>query len=154
MSTAFVLVVAVAAPFWALMIVAPKWEWTQRIASTPWMVTPPLVFWFVLAIPRFGDLLPAVAKPTLAGWQDLVADPAALTFLWAQIIAWDLFIGRWIYLDSRERDIHPLVMGPLLVLTIVLSPIAVPLYLIIRKPLGRRDRQSVPEQAAKPSVSV
>lgn len=154
MSTAFVMVLVVAAPFWTLMIVAPKWEWTQRIASTPWIAMPPLVFWFILAIPRFGDLLPAVAKPTLAGWQDLVADAAALTFLWAQIIAWDLFVGRWIYLDSRERDIHPLVMGPLLVLTIMLSPIAVPLYLIIRKPLSRRDRLSAPAAADRPSVPV
>ena len=48
------------------------------------MATPPLVFWFVFAIPHFGDLLPAVAKPTLAGWQDLVAEPAVLTLVWAQ----------------------------------------------------------------------
>jgi ABA4-like protein len=137
MSTAFALVFAAAAPFWALMILAPKWRWTRRIVSTPWIATPPLVFWYVLAIPRFGDLLPAVASPTLAGWQDLLTDPAVLTLMWAQIIAWDLFVGRWMYRDSRERGIHPLVMGPLLVLAIMLSPIAVPLYLVLRTVLGR-----------------
>jgi hypothetical protein len=138
MSTAFVLIFFVgAAPFWTLMIVAPTWRWTQRIMSTPWSATVSLVFWYIFAIPRLLDLLPAVLKPTLAKWQELVADPAALTFTWAQIIAWDLFVGRWMYLDSRERGIHPGIMAPLLALTILLSPIAVPLYLVIRKPLTR-----------------
>lgn len=153
MSTAFILVLVVTAPFWALMVFAPTWRWTRTVTSTPWMVTPPLVFWFVLAIPRFGDLLPAVAKPRLVAWQDLVADPAALTFVWAQIIAWDLFVGRWIYLDSRERNAHPLVMAPLLVLTIVLSPIAVPLYLLLR-PVLTRTPKTEPADPNREAVPV
>ncbi len=152
MSTAFTLVFVAAAPFWLLMIFAPRWEWTRRAVSSPWSATPPLVFWFIFAIPMFGELLPAVAKPTLAGWQDLLAEPAALTFAWAQIIAWDLFVGRWMYLDSRERGIHPLVMGPLLVVAIMLSPIAVPVYLILRNVLGSRAKVEAgqPERAAVP----
>jgi hypothetical protein len=133
MSLAFTLVFVAAAPFWTMMIVAPRWRWTSRVMSSPWSVTLPLIFWFVFAVPRFGELLPAVLKPTLEGWQELVADPAALTFTWSQIIAWDLFVGRWMYLDSRERRVHPLVMGPLLVLTVLLSPIGLPLYLAVRK---------------------
>jgi ABA4-like protein len=150
MSIAFTLVFVAAAPFWLLMIFAPKWEWTRRIVSSPWSATPPLIFWFIFAIPMFGELLPAVAKPTLAGWQDLLAEPAAITFAWAQIIAWDLFLGRWIYLDSRERNISPLVMGPLLVVAIMLSPIAMPVYLILRKVLG--DKAAAPEEATRAAV--
>jgi hypothetical protein len=153
MSTAFTLVFVAAAPFWALMILAPKWPRTKAIMSTPWVATPPLVFWFVFAVPRFGDVLPAVAKPTLAGWQDLLTDPAVLTFMWAQIIAWDLFVGRWIYLDSRERDVHPLVMAPILVLTVMLSPIAVPLYLLLRPVLGRAGQRE-PARVERPAVPV
>ncbi|MFI7676028.1 ABA4-like family protein [Actinophytocola sp. NPDC049390] len=153
MSTAFTLVFVAAAPFWLLMIFAPTWEWTRRIVSSPWSATPPLVFWFVFAIPMFGELLPAVAKPTLAGWQDLLAEPAALTFAWAQIIAWDLFVGRWMYLDSRERGIHPLVMGPLLVVAIMLSPIAVPAYLILRNVLGRKP-ENTPTQPDRTAIPV
>jgi hypothetical protein len=152
MSIAFTLVFVAAAPFWLLMIFAPKWEWTRRAVSSPWSATPPLVFWFIFAIPMFGELLPAVAKPTLAGWQDLLAEPAAITFAWAQIIAWDLFLGRWMYLDSRERGIHPLVMGPLLVVAIMLSPIAMPVYLILRKVLG--TKAPAPEEATRAAVPV
>lgn len=151
MSTAFTLVFVAAAPFWALMILAPNWRWTRSVTATPWMATPPLVFWFVFAIPHFGDLLPAVAKPTLSGWQALVAEPAVMTLVWAQVIAWDLFVGRWIYLDSRERNAHPLAMAPILVLTIMLSPIAVPLYLLLRPVLTRTSR---PEPADAPLATV
>lgn len=140
MSTLFQAVFAVTVPFWLLMIVVPTWRWTARIVASPWIVAPPLVIWVVLAIPRFGELWPAVSQPSLAGWAALLTDPGAATAAWAQIIAWDLFVGRWIYHDSRERDIHPLVMVPILVLTILLSPLALPLYLALRGPLGRAGR--------------
>jgi hypothetical protein len=39
------------------------------------------------------------------------------------------------YLDSRERRLHPLLMSPLLVLTVLLSPIGFPLYLALRRNL-------------------
>jgi hypothetical protein len=122
----------VAAPFWALMIFAPTWSWTERIASSPWIVAAPLAVWLVLATPRIGPLWSAVSQPSLAVFQALLADPGAVALVWAQIIAWDLFVGRWMYLDSRQRDIHPLVMGPLLVFTILLSPIGLPAYLVLR----------------------
>jgi len=154
MDLVFMLVFFVgAAPFWTLMIAAPGWRFTQRVMSTPWSATLPLVFWFPFALPRLGDLVPAVAKPTLPVWQELLTDPAVMTFTWAQIIAWDLFVGRWMYLDSRERGIHPAVMAPLLVLAIMLSPLAVPIYLVLRHFLGR-TRPFVPEQVARSTVSV
>jgi Domain of unknown function (DUF4281) len=154
MKLVFMLVFFVGAgPFWTLMVVAPRWWVTQRVMSTPWSATLPLVFWFVFAIPRLGELLPAVAKPTLPGWQALVAEPAGMTFLWAQIIAWDLFVGRWMYLDGRKRGISSWVMGPLLVLAIMLSPIAVPIYLTLRKYLGHEPYNAdIP--AARSAVSV
>ena len=62
----------------------------------------------------------------------LLAEPAAVTAVWAQVIAWDLFVGRWMYLDVRARAVHPLLMSALLVLTVLLSPIGLPLYLAIR----------------------
>jgi Domain of unknown function (DUF4281) len=36
---------AVAAPFWALMILLPRWSWTARIIGSPLIVLPPLVIY-------------------------------------------------------------------------------------------------------------
>jgi hypothetical protein len=129
----------VAAPFWLMMVLAPTWGWTQRVMASPWVVLPVLVVWLVLAVPVFADLVPLVLRPSLDGLVAFTADEGALAALWAQIIAWDLFIGRWVYLDSRERDAHPAVMGPLLVLVVLLSPIGLPLYLAARGVLTRRS---------------
>ena len=43
-----------ATPFWLLMIFAPGWSWTRRVMSSPWSCTPPLVFWFVFALPNLA----------------------------------------------------------------------------------------------------
>ena len=132
MSTIFDLAFYAATPFWVLMILLPTWSWTAKIVSSPWIVLPTLVVWAVAAIPLFGPLWMLVLSPSLPELTELLAEPGAVTLLWAQIIAWDLFIGRWMYLDSRTRRIHPLIASPLLVLTVLLSPIGLPLYLLLR----------------------
>lgn len=128
----FQLTFPLAVPFWALMIFAPAWSGTRRVVSSPWIMTPPLAVYLVQALPVFGALWAAVSRPQLPVLQTFLATPAGAGAIWAQVIAWDLFIGRWMYLDSRRRGVHPLVMGPILVLTILLSPIGALLYLAIR----------------------
>lgn len=135
--TLFDLSFYVAAPFWALMILAPTWSLTRRVSASPLIVLPAVAVNLVLLLPLLADFWPVVTRPSLEGLQRLATNPDALAALWAQIIAWDLFVGRWMYLDSRERGLHPLVMAPMLVFTILLSPIAVPLYLLLRL-TGRR----------------
>jgi hypothetical protein len=64
--------------------------------------------------------------------RDILATADGTTLVWAHLIAFDLFIGAWMYRDSRERSIHPLVMAPILVLTILLSPFGLTTYLAVR----------------------
>ncbi|MEU7895730.1 ABA4-like family protein [Nonomuraea sp. NPDC049152] len=122
----------VAAPFWALMILAPTWRVTRLVAGSPLIVLPAVAVNLVLLVPLLSGFWPVVTQPSLEGLRRLVADPDAPAALWAQIIAWDLFVGRWMYLDSRERKVHPLLMGPVLAFTILLSPIGLPIYLALR----------------------
>ena len=49
------------------------------------------------------------------------------------MIAFDLFVGRWAYLDSRERGIPALLMAPVLLLTILLGPVGLLTYLVVRR---------------------
>ena len=44
------------------------------------------------------------------------------------------------YLDSRERGLHPLIMAPLFVLTILLSPLGLLSYLLLRTLVPTRAR--------------
>jgi ABA4-like protein len=132
MSTLFDLSFYVAAPFWLLMILLPAWSWTARIVASPWIVAPTLAVWTIVAVPLFGPLWTLVTRPSLEGIEQFLDRPGAATLVWAQIIAWDLFIGRWMFLDARRRGVPALVMSPLLVLTVLLSPIGLPIYLALR----------------------
>jgi hypothetical protein len=138
-TTLFQLAFLVTAPFWALMIITPTWRWAHRIVSSPLLILPPLVIWAIAIRPVFGDFASEMLNPDLAGVRTLFADDTVVAAVWAQVLAWDLFVGRWIYLDSRERRIHPLIMAPVLVLTILLSPIGAPLYLLLRSVLPARQ---------------
>ncbi|GGS24984.1 MULTISPECIES: ABA4-like family protein [Actinokineospora] len=122
----------VAVPFWAMMIFAPRWSLTERVIASPAIVLPGVAIWIALAAPIFPELWSAVSSPSLDGLRELLADDRAITLLWAQVLAWDLFVGRWVYLESRRLDMHPLLMGPLLVALILLSPLVLPVFLLLR----------------------
>jgi hypothetical protein len=133
----FDLAFVVVAPFWVLMILAPGWRVTHRIASSPLTVVPVLVVYTLLAVPVFPELWALVTEPTLDGFRELAALADGAGAVWAQILAWDLLIGQWIYLESRRLGLHPLFTGPLLVLTVLLSPFALALFLVVRAVAGR-----------------
>ncbi len=135
----FSLTFAVAAPFWALMILAPGWSWTRRIIASPLIVVPVVLIYAALVIPAFADVLPAVASPTLSGIRDLLGTADGAAAAWAHMIAFDLFAGRWSWLDARDRGIPALVMAPVLLLTILLGPLGLLAYLLIRPRWPRTD---------------
>jgi hypothetical protein len=128
----FGLTFAVAAPFWALMILLPGWSWTRRIIASPLIVLPVVVIYAVLVVPAFGEVLPAVASPTLGGVRELLGTADGAAAAWAHMIAFDLFVGRWSWLDSRTRGVPALLMSSVLVLTILLGPLGLLVYLLVR----------------------
>jgi hypothetical protein len=121
-----------ALPFWLLMIVFPHWSWTKRIIQSPLVVVPHAAVYAALALPRSRELLPAVANPTLDGVQTLLSKPENATIGWIHFLAFDLFVGRWAFLDSRERGISAWVMAPVLSLVLMLGPAGFLLYLLVR----------------------
>jgi hypothetical protein len=140
----FTLTFPLAAPFWALMILAPGWSVTRRIIGSPLVVVPPMLVYALLVVPQFATFFPAVASPELAGVAALLGTSAGAAAGWAHFIAFDLFVGRWIYLDGRERGIHPLVMAPVLVLTILLAPLGLLAHLLLRALLPARREAPQP----------
>ncbi|MFG2225734.1 ABA4-like family protein [Streptomyces sp. NPDC048644] len=131
-NTLFNLAFTLASPFWALLILAPGRRLTDRIAASPLPLLPVIAVYLALAIPVFPQLWAAVSHPDLAGFQELLVLDGGAGAIWAQVIAWDLFLGQWMYREARALRIHPLVMAPLLVLTVLLSPIGVLLFVALR----------------------
>jgi hypothetical protein len=144
----FQLVFLLAAPFWALMILAPTWSWSRRIVASPLIVVPPILGYAVLVLAHLTVVLPALTRPTLDGVRELLGSPDGAAAGWAHFIAFDLFVGRWIYLDSRRAGRHPLLMAPILLLTILLGPLGLLVYLGIRAASPAGSRQASVDAAA------
>src|SRR5262250_2469253 len=101
-------------PIWVLMILLPNCRWTARIIRSPMVSAAPAILYAALVLPRLGTIWPAVSRPTLPGVEALLASPAGATIAWAHFLAFDLFVGRWIYLDSQDRRISSWLMAPVL----------------------------------------
>ncbi|MFF3318484.1 ABA4-like family protein [Streptomyces sp. NPDC003035] len=121
-----------AAPVWLLMIFAPGWRWTERLAASPLTVIPILAVYLALAIPVLPELWAAVSSPDIDTFRELMALANGAGAVWAQVIAWDLLLGQWMYREARRLGLSPLLMGPLLILTILLSPLGLLVFLGLR----------------------
>src|SRR5258707_14282016 len=119
-------------PYWALMVLLPRWRWTARIMRSPFVSAAPAALYGALVLPRLGKIWPAVSRPTLVGVVALLGSPAGASVAWVHFLAFDLFVGRWIHLDSQERGVSAWLMAPILFLTLMLGPVGFLFYLIVR----------------------
>ncbi len=119
-------------PGWLLLMVAPRWRWTQRIAA----IALPLVLaavYLTLVVTRFGKSgggfgsLPQVAK--------LFEDPYLLLAGWIHYLAFDLFTGSWLVRDSDRLRIAHAYVVPCLLLTFLFGPVGLLTWFLIRTSL-------------------
>ena len=130
--TIFQLSTLLVAPFWGLMIFAPKWRWTQKIIGSPWIAAPPALIFAALTLPTLPDLLPKLLQPNLGIIMGMFSTPQSMTAVWMYFLAFDLFIGRWIYLETRRRNRNVAWSGILLLFTLLVGPLGYLVYLIDR----------------------
>jgi hypothetical protein len=124
-------------PFWLLMILAPRWRWTRRIAASPLIVLGPVALYAALVLPQLFTLLPALARPHLQSIAALLGQAPGTVIAWAHFLALDLFAARWIYLDAEERGLSSWLVSPLLALTLMFGPLGLGAYLAVRSARGR-----------------
>jgi hypothetical protein len=127
------------APFWLLMIFVPKWRWTARIAASPWISAPPALAYAILTIPALPEMLPILMQPSLEGLMQVFSTQASVTAAWMYFLAFDLFVGRWIYLETRQQNRNVVWSGVMLFFTLMLGPLGFLLYLADRAILQRRQ---------------
>ncbi|HEU0099576.1 MAG TPA: ABA4-like family protein [Allosphingosinicella sp.] len=98
--------------------------------------------WAVLYVILLAQGLPHAEGgfTSIAGVRGLFANDSALTAGWLHYLAFDLFVGTWIARDSAERAVHPLLVAPCLVLTLMFGPAGLLAYFILRLAFGRRAK--------------
>lgn len=126
-------------PFWLLMILAPHWRLTKRLLAEVWLVAIPAVIYAALLLPQIGGVFGELANPSLAGIAAMLGQPEAALVGWVHFLAFDLFVGRWAYLDSRQRKLTAWLASPALFFIFMAGPLGFLLYLLARW-LGERLR--------------
>src|SRR5687767_2555478 len=129
---------------WLRLVFLPRVRWTSPVV--------PVVLPFLLAV--IYVVLVAATLPrseggfsSLAGVRALFDNPWALLAGWTHYLAFDLFIGGWEVRDAQRRGIPHLLVVPALVLTFLLRPAGLLLYLAIR--WFAPDRWSLGRTSAK-----
>jgi hypothetical protein len=138
----FTLVNFAVLPFWGMMIATPKSEITKNLMTSTWPIL--LLMGIHLSLVSFGLTQPGSAQEfeflatqgfvKLSAMMEMRNFPVFVSEEWAHVLAWDLFVGRWIYLDGLKKDIptpHSLFF------CFLLGPLGLLMHLVTRALLKR-----------------
>ncbi|MCB0634008.1 MAG: ABA4-like family protein [Saprospiraceae bacterium] len=121
---------------WLLLIILPKWEWTGRITvSVVVTILSVLYVYLVFGALRFDDFS---SFGSLEGVTQLFTDGNAVLAGWLHYLAFDLMTGWFIVTNSIKHDVNRWAVIPCLLLTFMLGPSGLLLYIIIRT-ISRRQ---------------
>lgn len=135
----FSLVNASVVPAWALLIFAPKWNVTEKIVHS--MLYPLLlgaVYIFGMGMAAFaGHGADGGGFTSIEGVRALFSSDVGLVIGWAHFLIFDLFVGAWEARDARRVGFSHWLLVPCLLLTFMLGPIGLFLYVVLRKVTGK-----------------
>ena len=125
-------------PGWMLLIVLPKWRFTLGLICSG-------VIPFILGLVYIGLFLSQLGNiPAGGGFGSLTeisimfSNPYVLAAGWIHYLAFDLFIGAWEAYDSQKNGLPHRFVIPCLVLTLMLGPAGLALYLGLRAIIIRK----------------
>lgn len=108
-------------PFWALMIILPKWGLTKKIIASPLpLVALALLYGYFFINSLDPETAEALSSPELSAIASAFSDNRVMATGWVHYLVMDLFVGRWIYQEGLKTGvwtIHSLILclfaGPL-----------------------------------------
>ncbi len=129
---------------WLLLVCLPRVRWTSTLlpVAMPLLLAVIYVVLVIAMLPRTDG-----GFSSLAGVRALFDNPWMLLAGWTHYLAFDLFIGGWEVRDAQRRGIRHVLIVPALVLTFLLGPAGLLLYLATRWFVPGRGGPTVPDAA-------
>ncbi|KAL3682124.1 hypothetical protein R1sor_000146 [Riccia sorocarpa] len=131
----FTLATAFVVPFYTVMILAPKWEWTIKVmrSEMPYFVLG-AGYIYLLALSWTPETLGLMFAskywlPELAGITKMFSSTITVASAWLHLLAVDLFAGRQMFLDGAEHNIET---RHSLVLCLMMCPIGIFSHLVTK----------------------
>ena len=134
----FSFVNAAVLPAWLLLIIAPKWSVTDKLVHS-------MFYPLLLGAVYIGGMVMALSGQgaqggnftSIEGVRTLFSTDVGIVIGWTHYLVFDLFVGAWEARDAQKRGFNHWLLIPCLVLTFVLGPLGLILYLILRKAAGK-----------------
>ena len=127
---------------WLFLLIAPRWKWTGRIIIGFIIILFCLVYIYILTRSFNADALESFIS--LDGVMQLFTNESAVLAGWVHYLAFDLMVGLFVVHNSLKNSIPHLLVIPCLLLTFMLGPAGLILYLFIRMLSTRRYFISYP----------
>ena len=113
-----------------LLIISPFWSSFDKFLIGIIITLFAIVYaWLIFQVFTPGDFQ---KFGSLNGVMELFTDKTAVTAGWVHYLAFDLLTGIWIKKNAQKYNIHHLIVLPCLLVTFMLAPIGLLLYLLVR----------------------
>ena len=113
-----------------LLIISPFWSGFDKFLIGIIITLFAIVYaWLIFQVFSPGDFQ---KFGSLNGVMELFTDKTTVTAGWVHYLAFDLLTGIWIKKNAQKYNIHHLILIPCLLLTFMLGPIGLLLYLLVR----------------------
>ena len=113
-----------------LLIISPFWSGFDKFLIGIIITLFAIVYvWLIFQVFGPGDF---EKFSSLNGVMELFTNKTAVTAGWVHYLAFDLLTGIWIKKNAQKYNIHHLILIPCLLLTFMLGPIGLLLYLLVR----------------------
>ncbi len=123
-------------PAWLLMLLAPKWKYTQMLTQSYAVVLLLAVLYAVIAFTNLGAIAQADFS-SLQGIKNLFLSASKSDYFmvaaWFHYLAFDLVAGTYIFQEGQKKAIPHLVLVPCLLGTFMLGPVGFLLFWIVKK---------------------
>jgi len=113
-----------------LLIISPFWSSFDKFLIGIIITLFAIVYiWLIFQVFQLEDF---EKFGSLNGVMELFTDKTAVTAGWVHYLAFDLLTGIWIKKNALKYNIPHLILIPCLLLTFMLGPIGLLLYLLVR----------------------
>lgn len=135
-------------PAWLLLIILPRWRFTQIIAFG--VIIPILSVVYTTVLLQVTTATGSFVPPDFSSVDSVIAllsDRYGFVAGWTHYLAFDLFVGAWIVRDAQTNRVpHLLIIVPLF-FTFMAGPMGLFLYMIMRQ-IARRELPAEPSPFA------
>jgi len=118
-------------PQWLLMMVAPNWHVTAWLVKSR-LFTILLAVVYIYYIIELFSLGSFKSFGSLEGVKSLLGNDNMAVAGWVHYLAFDLFVGSWIWQNASIRHVPHFWVIPSLILTFLMGPVGLLFYLGIR----------------------